>query len=197
MATGGSFPKLSVYSGDQPATRPDRRGGPAREKSELGRSGGRRPETESGLSSVSLLAPRLPGAPPGIGLGLKKRRNGRGRQQRPSRVGTAPDWSRGGPNPTRIIKQYGRDPPETRLVTMWGLLIWTLVALYRIRATGAQGMGGHPHVGWGRGGGGREPAGLTTASGTRVLAGAEPSPGSFRIRSPSLGALFRGMGRSC
>lgn len=80
---------------------------------------------------------------------------------------------------------------------MWGLLIWTLVALYRIRATGAQGMGGHPHVGWGRGGGGREPAGLTTASGTRVLAGAEPSPGSFRIRSPSLGALFRGMGRSC
>lgn len=71
---------------------------------------GRRPETESGLSSVSLLDPRLPGAPPGIGLGLKKRRNGRGRQQRPSRVNTAPGRSRGGPNPIRIIKQYGRDP---------------------------------------------------------------------------------------
>ena len=79
---------------------------------------------------------------------------------------------------------------------MWELLIWTLVALHRICAIGAQGMGGHPHVGWGRGGGEREPAGLTTASGTPVLAGAKPSPGSFRIRSPSLGALFRGMGRS-
>ena len=104
------FPEVVGLFRRPAPTRPDRRGGPAREKSELGCSGGRRPKTESGFSSVSLLAPRLPGAPPGIGLGLKKRRNGRGRQQRPSRVNTAPGRSRGGPNPIRIIKQYGRDP---------------------------------------------------------------------------------------
>ena len=33
---------------------------------------------------------------------------------------------------------------------MWGLLVWTLLALHRIRATGAQGTEGHPHVGLGR-----------------------------------------------
>lgn len=52
-------PKLSVYSGDQTATRPDRRGDPAREKSELGRSGGRRPETER-AASPPLLALAFP-----------------------------------------------------------------------------------------------------------------------------------------
>lgn len=34
---------------------------------------------------------------------------------------------------------------------MWGLLMWTLLALHRIRATGAQGKEVHPHVGLGRG----------------------------------------------
>ena len=90
-----------------------------------------------------------------------------------------------------------RSPPKRRLATMWELLLWTLVALYRIRATGAQGMRGSPPRGVGKGGGGREPAGLTTAFGTPVLAGAEPSPGSFRIRFPEFGGSFSGVGRSC
>lgn len=32
---------------------------------------------------------------------------------------------------------------------MWGLLVWTLLALHRIRATGAQGRRATPTWGWG------------------------------------------------
>lgn len=56
---------------------------------------------------------------------------------------------------------------------MWGLLIWTLLALHRIRAAGAQGTEGHPRVGLGKGRGEgagrvRELPGLTVASWIRA-----------------------------
>lgn len=62
MAAGGSFPKLSVYSGVLPATRPDRRDRPDwGKKSESGRQRREVPRVRDGDSaSFSSLAPLLP-----------------------------------------------------------------------------------------------------------------------------------------
>lgn len=80
---------------------------------------------------------------------------------------------------------------------MWGLLIWTLVALYRIRATRSPRYGGvTPTWGGGEGGGGGEPTLASRRPPGPGLGRAEPSR-EFQEPFPSLGALFRGMGRSC
>lgn len=204
MATGGSFLKLPVYSGARPATRPVRGGRPASEKSELGCSGREEPRIRERAFPLSLRSPlafrarrrdrtwtadekeglgSLASPLPGI-YGLRPEPRG----QSP---GTKPRGSRTTPPDYKTVRST--TPPK--LVTMWGLLIWTLLALHQIRATGAQGMDGHPHGGLWRGLR-RGHSGHTVPSWTRGLAWAELSPGSFKIPPFSLGALFRGVGPS-
>lgn len=87
-----------------------------------------------------------------------------------------------------------RSPPKTRMATMWELLLWTLVALHRIRATGAQGMGGvTPTWGGGEGAGGGSPLGSRRPPGPRSWPGHSPLPG-VSGSVPRVWGLFFGDG---
>lgn len=195
MATGGSFPKLSVYSGDQTATRPDRRGGPAREKSELGRSGGRRPETESGLSSLARPSPSRRATGDRTWTEEEEERSGSPATPLPGgyRSGLEPR----GTEPHQDYKTVRKRPSGNKAGHHVGTAHLDAGGPLPDPRDRSPRYGGSPPRGVGkrgRGAGARWPHDGLRDPG---LGRAEPSPGSFRSRSPSLGALFRGMGRSC
>lgn len=158
MATGGSFLKLSFHCGARPATRPSCGGLPAGEaKSELGFSGRKAPRVRERGFSLSLCSP----------VAFRARRE-------EDRTWTEEDWEalgspglplpgidRPGPEPPRLSpgtmagyrtpQDYNgaEDPPHPH--TMWGLLIWTLLALHGIPQARAQGRRVTPTWGWGGG----------------------------------------------
>lgn len=168
-----------------------------------GAKGGRRPNTRGRLCLFLFARPSLSGRAAGIGLGQQRRRDW-GRQRGPSRAQYAwdpeprrqsPGTKPRGAEPHEDYKagRRGRRPRRTpsRLVTMWRLLIWTLVALYRIREAGAQGTGDHPHVGLG---GGSERGRAGGGQRVSVLSLDSPLLGVSRPPPPQVWGLSFGWG---
>lgn len=99
------------------------------------------PKPRAGFSSFSLLAPRLPGAPPGSEL--DSRREGRGRQRCPSQAHTSPGRGprgqspgtkpRGPRPPPRIIKPCGGPPTQgwSSCGGCWSGLCWPFIGSAR------------------------------------------------------------------
>lgn len=139
-------------------------------------------EAEEGLGS-----PALP-LPDGYSSGPEPRRQ----SPRPQPRGT---------DPTRIIKQCGSPPARKKAGHHVGAADLDSAGPAPDPRGRSPRYGGPPPRGVGEGarGGGREGAGAPWPHGGFLdpgLAWAEPSPESFRTLSPSLGALFRGVGRS-
>ena len=136
-------------------------------------------EEEEGLGSP---APPFPG---GYRSGPEPRRQSPGTYPR----GTGPHQD------YKTVRKT--NPPKKRLVAMWGLLIWTLLALHQIRAAGAQGTV-PPPVGLGKGRGSslasRSPPGPQAWPGQSPLPGVSgPFP---RVWGLSLGG-WSGLAETC